>query len=111
MFFTDSVRESGRVFKVGKRDAAMRIAAGLDYPNGLALSPDHSLLYVAESYRNRILTIALNGDQFPLAFVWARLPGHRSGRPVDNLPDGLATDAQGRVGGPLWHAGHSGTFA
>lgn len=97
VFFTDSVRDSGRVFKAGKDGLQHCIAAGLDYPNGLALSPDQSLLYVAESYRNRILAISLNGKAAPSVFVWAVLPGHRSGRPVDNLPDGLATDAQGRV--------------
>ncbi|MBO9611334.1 MAG: SMP-30/gluconolactonase/LRE family protein [Dyadobacter sp.] len=97
VFFTDSVRESGRVFKLGKDGAQQCIAGGLDYPNGLALSPDHSLLYVAESYQNRILAIPLNEKQLSPAWVWAKLPRHRSGRPVDNLPDGLATDAQGRV--------------
>ncbi|PSL31157.1 SMP-30/gluconolactonase/LRE family protein [Dyadobacter jiangsuensis] len=97
VFFTDSVRDSGRVFKVGKDGSGECIAAGVDYPNGLALSPDESLLYVAESYRNRILAISLNGKPGPSVFVWAVLPGHRSGRPADNLPDGLATDAQGRV--------------
>lgn len=97
VFFTDSVRESGRVFKLGKDGSQQCIAGGLDYPNGLALSPDQSLLYVAESYQNRILAISLNGKPAPTALVWAVLPGHRSGKPVNNLPDGLATDAEGRV--------------
>ena len=97
VFFTDSVRESGRVFKVGKDGSQQCIAGGLDYPNGLALSPDQSLLYVAESYQNRILAISLNGKPAPTVLVWAVLPGHRSGKPVNNLPDGLAIDAEGRV--------------
>ncbi|WP_353718310.1 SMP-30/gluconolactonase/LRE family protein [Dyadobacter sp. 676] len=97
VFFTDSVRESGRVFKVGKDGAQQCIAAGLDYPNGLALSPDQSLLYVAESYRNRILSISPSEETARPVSVWATLPAHQSGRPVDNLPDGLATDAEGRV--------------
>jgi gluconolactonase len=97
VFFTDSVRESGKVFKVGKDGSQQCIAAGLDYPNGLALSPDQSLLYVAESYQNRVLTISLSEEAVRLVSVWAVLPGHHSGRPVDNLPDGMATDAEGRV--------------
>lgn len=97
VFFTDSVREKGRVFKVRKDGSEQCIADNLDYPNGLALSPNHALLYVAESYQNRILAISLGEEPVPPVFVWATLPGHRSGRPVDNLPDGLATDAQGRV--------------
>jgi len=97
VFFTDSVRETGRVFKLGKDGSQQCIAAGLDYPNGLALSPDHSLLYVAESYQNRIRAISLNEKKVSLSWVWAALPGHCSGRPVDNLPDGLAVDGQGRV--------------
>lgn len=97
VFFTDSVRQSGRVFKIGTDGEQQCIAADLDYPNGLALSPDESLLYVAESYQNRILAISLNGKEASSPYVWATLPGNRSGRPVDNLPDGLATDAQGRV--------------
>lgn len=97
VFFTDSVRESGKVFKVGKDGLHQCIAGDLDYPNGLALSPDQSLLYVAESYQNRILAISLSEETVRPISVWTALPAHRSGRAVDNLPDGMATDAEGRV--------------
>lgn len=95
LFFTDSVREEGKVFKVGKNGEEKLLAEGLDYPNGLVFSGDGKYLYVAESYRNRILKFELN--DISKYTVLADLPSHPSGNIICNLPDGLAIDHKGAI--------------
>jgi len=96
IYFTDSVRYSGCVGYLGKSGEQYIVAEGLDYPNGLGLSPDGKYLYVAESYKNRILKISVDRKK-PELNIFAALPEHASGRPVDNLPDGLKVDTHGNV--------------
>lgn len=94
IYFTDSKRHTGAVFYLGNDGQQFVIADNLDYPNGLVLSGDEYFLYVAESYRNRILKINLS-QSVPTkkkVTVLADLPKHISGRDQDNLPDGLAMD-------------------
>ena len=99
IYFTDSVRHKGKVGYISAEGEERIIAGGLDYPNGLALSTDESLLYVAESYKNRIIAIRLPAHQEykapgQKAFAWLiNLPCHPSGIPAMNLPDGIKVDA------------------
>jgi len=99
VYVTDSVRHTGHVFYRAPDGRQRVVATGLDYPNGLALSADERCLYVAESYQNRVLQIGLAGPGATVGSpaVFARLPVHASGRAVDNLPDGMAFDATGRL--------------
>ncbi|MGM9509201.1 SMP-30/gluconolactonase/LRE family protein [Larkinella sp. GY13] len=98
-YFTDSIRTHGKMFFVGADGTERLVADGIDYANGLVLSADETKLYVAESYQNRVLVIELTEPGMPKnpATVFADLPAHPSGNPIDNLPDGLALDQQGRV--------------
>lgn len=77
---------TGRVVRRAADGESDVIAVGLAYPNGLALSPDESLLYVAETHTNRILRLSLAGRGRP--GVFCTLPG----RPG---PDGLAVGPDG----------------
>jgi len=97
IYFTDAVREKGRVFFIGIDGHQRVLAADIDFPNGLVLSGDQCALFVAESYRNRILRIPLAapGVAAGPAEVWTTLPVHSSGKMIDNLPDGLAIDEEG----------------
>lgn len=107
VYFTDSVREVGKVFCVRADGSEYVVADGLDYPNGLVWIREERCLYVAESYQNRILRIGVEGSGRGNGFsVFATLPKHPSGQPTDNLPDGLALDA----GGNIWVA-HYGSGA
>lgn len=97
LYFTDSIRHDGSVFCVMHDGREARVAAGLDYPNGIALSAGGRMLYVAESYRNRIIRMDLHDtsrsvDDFE---VFTELPAHPSGDPVRNLPDGIAFNREG----------------
>lgn len=97
VYFTDSVRHTGKVCRVGKQAGERVIAKDLDYPNGLALSADGRWLYVAESYKNRILKIDLCRDEGDQVAVLAELPAHSTGRATDNLPDGIRCDRDGNL--------------
>ncbi len=96
LYFTDSIRHEGAVFCITKNGEERLIASGLDYPNGLVLSNDKKILFVAESYQNRIISIPLNdaGQPDGDVKVFIDLPQHPSGNPIDNLPDGIATNSQ-----------------
>lgn len=98
LYFTDSVRTNGKVFFIGTDGRQKLIADGIDYANGLALNLSEDILYVAESYGNRILAFSLdsiNGTTSRETLI--DLPVHPSGDPVRNLPDGLALDAAGNI--------------
>lgn len=97
-YFTDSVREDGRVFYKSSAGNCHEVAQGYDYPNGLVLSTDERYLFIAESYRNRILRITLDKPgRMGYWEVWCDLPQHPSGTTGTNLPDGLAMDGMGRL--------------
>lgn len=97
LYFTDSVRHSGKVFFKARNGEERLLANDIDYANGLVLTADEKRLYIAESYQNRILIISLEepGIAAGTAVVFAELPVNPSGS--ENLPDGLAIDRQGRL--------------
>lgn len=97
IYFTDSIRHKGKIFFLGKDGRQHVLAADLDYPNGLVLSRNQQCLYVAESYKNRIISIDLEepGKAREGYRVFANLPQNESGQ--YNLPDGLALDGYGNI--------------
>lgn len=99
IYFTDSVRDNGKVCFLGVNGEQTILANDIDYPNGLVMSFDQKTLYVAESYKNRVIKITLEsaGRMKGHIDVFAALPAHSSGKETDNLPDGLALDRDGNV--------------
>ena len=99
IYFTDSIRRTGKICFVGIDKKQAVLLDNLDYPNGLVLSHDQRLLYVAESYKNRIIVIDLAspGTRKGIYKVFSKLPKHISGREQDNLPDGLTIDSDGNL--------------
>lgn len=99
LYFTDSMRHKGKVGFLGINGEQKIVADGLDYPNGLVLSADEDCLYIAESYENRILKLALQAPGLALKSpeVFANLPINSSGFETDNLPDGLAINNSGEL--------------
>ncbi|MGN6533703.1 MAG: SMP-30/gluconolactonase/LRE family protein [Ginsengibacter sp.] len=96
IYFTDSVRHDGKVACIRARGQESIIARNLDYPNGLAFSNDEKILFIAESYRNRIVAIELEKDCSDMRIV-ADLPMHPSNNLVNNLPDGIKVDEKGNI--------------
>lgn len=94
LFFTDSIRHKGKIFCITQNGQQKITWSGLDYPNGLIISDDGRWLYVAESYKNKIIKIDLLLNEL---MEWAVLPTHSSGELEKNLPDGLAKDKNGFI--------------
>ncbi len=99
LYFTDSIRHTGKVFFLGGNGEQKVVVTGIDYPNGLVLSADENWLIIAESYTNRILKVKLMApglaDGATEDFV--ELPKNPSGSKADNLPDGLALGMNGEL--------------
>lgn len=69
-----------------------KIVGSAAYPNGITISPDGMFLYVAEFNTNSIILVPskLYTDAKDTPYVFARLTGGHG-------PDGVLTDADGRV--------------
>jgi sugar lactone lactonase YvrE len=69
------------------------------HPNGIGLSPDGSRLYVADTFRRRLITIDAGHDR-----------GEISTGQIEGLPDGLAVDAEGCVWVAFYRGGAVARF-
>ena len=80
----------GIVALVAPDGSMRRVADGVAFPNGMAVTPDNSTLIVAESYAARLTAfeIALDGS-LSNRRVWAGLG--------EGAPDGICIDAEGAV--------------
>jgi sugar lactone lactonase YvrE len=83
----------GLVALVTPDGAARQVAGGVEFPNGMAVTPDNSTLIVAESYGRRLTAFHIAADGgLSNQRVWADLG--------DGVPDGICIDAEGAV----WYA-------
>jgi sugar lactone lactonase YvrE len=82
--------EGGVLFRVDPDDSVTVVATDLDFPNGMAITPDHQTLIVAESIGRRLTayTIDERGDLSDRR-VFAE--------GLDGPPDGICLDAEGGV--------------
>jgi sugar lactone lactonase YvrE len=70
-----------------------RVAEGIAFPNGMAVTPDNSTLIVAESYANKLTAFEIGADGgLSEGRVWAGLD--------EGVPDGICIDAEAAV----WYA-------
>lgn len=74
LFYSDG--DAGKIYKISKTGEISEVAAGLDTPSGIAFYPDGRLV-VAESGKNRIVTISVKGEIIPIA--GSGEPGYRDG--------------------------------
>src|SRR6266545_3474721 len=82
----------GFVALVTPDGAARRVAEGIAFPNGMAVTPDNSTLIVAESFAGTLTAFDIGPDgDLSNRRVWAALPG-----------DGIVLDAEGAVWTPGW---------
>ncbi|MGV0742158.1 SMP-30/gluconolactonase/LRE family protein [Mycolicibacterium sp. XJ870] len=83
-------RTSGVIVRVDPDDTARVVAEGLDFPNGMAISPDGATLIVAESTGRRLTAFTIDGE--------GGLTDRRTfAEGLDGPPDGIAIDAEGGV--------------
>ena len=70
-----------------------RVAEGLAFPNGMAVTPDESTLIVSESFGGRLTAFDIGPDgSLSNRRVWAPVPG-----------DGIVMDTEGAVWTPGWN--------
>lgn len=89
---SDENNPTGSIYRIerGSRQVT-RLAGGLAFPNGIALSADARTLYVAESRAFSIIRYPITADgQLGPKSIFARLP-----TPYD--PDGIAFDVEGNL--------------
>lgn len=91
---SNALARTGRVYYVapGAEAKPEIFAEGLAFPNGVAVSADGQLVYVADFAENRVLALPSKDstDLFGLPHVFARLEGGIG-------PDGLAVDTDENV--------------
>jgi sugar lactone lactonase YvrE len=85
--------QPGFVFLVSADGSVRQVADDIAFPNGMAVTNDNSTLFVADSYRHRLVAFDISAD------------GGLSGRRVwaglgEGAPDGICADAQDAV----WYA-------
>jgi gluconolactonase len=81
-----------------------QIDSGLAFPNGVALSADGEFVYLAETYRNRILRYQINGD----GTTGPR--EHFTDTDPPSGPDGMAFATNGDLYVAHWDGGHVDVF-
>jgi gluconolactonase len=87
------------VFRLSPDGALRLIDDSLTFPNGVALSPDESTLYVANSDPARpiIKSYALDASGLPASSSVFFDASSLMGPDAPGLPDGMAVDAEGRL--------------
>jgi sugar lactone lactonase YvrE len=84
---------TGIVALVGPDGSARQVADGVEFPNGMVVTPDNDTLILAESYGNRLTAFDIAPDGgLSNRRVWAALDG--------GFPDGICLDREDSV----WYA-------
>ena len=83
----------GIIVLVAANGSVRKVADGILFPNGMAVTPDNSTLIIAESYGKRLTAFDIARDgSLSNRRVWADLAG--------GVPDGICIDAENAV----WYA-------
>jgi sugar lactone lactonase YvrE len=83
----------GLVAVVTPDGAVRRVAGGVAFPNGMAVTPDNKTLILGESYGKKLSAFDIGSDgRLSNQRVWADLG--------DGVPDGICIDVEGAV----WYA-------
>jgi len=81
---------SGIIALVTPDGAVRQVADGIEFPNGMVVTPDNSTLVVSESFASRLTAFDIAADgSLSNRRVWADLDG--------GFPDGICLDAEGAV--------------
>ena len=97
LYFSDPNRRKGQIgeiFRWSVDKELARIDTGLQFPNGIIVSPDDSRLYVAASGTNNILRYKLNADgSFGPKEIFHQFHNPKG----KGEPDGMAWDERGNL--------------
>jgi gluconolactonase len=99
--FSPGGASEGAVLYLDRNDRLRRVAEGIHYSNGVALSPDGKILYVSEHLSRNLLAfdVAADGTLSGRKVLVALddLVGMEPERSWEIGPDGLAVDRQGNL--------------
>jgi len=106
LWFTDPGRSSlsdptGRVFRLRSGATTPELVlANVPYPNGIALSPDGRLVYVAATRANAVWRLLADAPDpvYPMVGTWVQLSGGLGPDGVAVHPNGCVAVAQGQAG-------------
>ena len=91
-FHPEEGEAPGFVALVRPDGVARRVAEGIAFPNGMAVTPDGATLIVSESFAGTLTAFDIDPDGgLSNRRVWAAVPG-----------DGIVMDAEGAVWTPGW---------
>ncbi|GCE31376.1 gluconolaconase [Dictyobacter alpinus] len=80
----------GIIAVVTNNGLVRQVATGLEFPNGMAITPDNKTLLVADSHTSQLLAFNIDEDaSLSNQRVWARIEGF--------APDGICLDTEGAV--------------
>ena len=80
----------GIIALVTPDSSARRVAGGIAFPNGMAVTPDNATLIIAESHGKKLTAFDIASDgSLSNRRVWADLGG--------GIPDGICIDADNAV--------------
>jgi gluconolactonase len=98
---------AGRVYYRDRAGLVKMVADGISYANGLAVSSDGKLLYLAESEKHRLLTfrVGVDGALSDKAELVNLADILSDGRNTVFTPDGLRLDKHGRLFVGLYEGG------
>lgn len=87
------------VYRIGSNGEVKRLIADIERPNGIQLSPDDQVLYVANTLGEHVLAYDLRADgSVGPKRLFGKLDGiEKTPTGVSSGADGLAVDAEGRV--------------
>jgi sugar lactone lactonase YvrE len=89
-------KEPGKVWYISPKGEKKVVDEGLKFPNGVTLSPDQSLLYVADSRTHWIYSYQVQPDgslQFKQRYYHLHMPDTAD----DSAADGIRVDRDGRL--------------
>jgi len=98
--------DTGKLYYLGSEGPAHEVAHGLDFANGVAVSPDGRLLYVTETGTGHVLAFTIGADgRLRERRVLATLTRERDGRPETTTPDSMRIDRHGNLFIALYNGG------
>lgn len=99
--FAPAAPATGAILHLDPAGVLRRVAEGIHYANGVAVSPDGAILYVSEHLARRVLAFDIAPDgSLSGRRVFVRLDdlvGSDPGRGWEVGPDGLAVDSRGNL--------------
>ncbi|MGH9822490.1 MAG: SMP-30/gluconolactonase/LRE family protein [Blastocatellia bacterium] len=92
----DSAGDTGRIWLIKPQGSKTLVATGVGYPTGVVLSPDQTLLYVADSRSHWVYSFQVQPDgslDFKQRYYWL----HVADDADDSGADGMCVDREGRL--------------